>query len=65
MDTLVSEPLLNEHEVAGICKLSVATIRRLRLFGRGPRYMKIGASVRYRREDLTLWLGSMPTGGGL
>lgn len=58
------ETLLNEHDVAGICKLSLATIRRMRLLSTGPKYLKIGAAVRYRRDDLASWLGSRPTGGG-
>ncbi len=57
--------LLNEHEVARITGLSVASIRRWRLFKQGHRFLKIGASVRYRAEDLRLWLETRPTGGGL
>jgi len=55
--------LLNEHDVARITNMSIATIRRWRLFGRGPRYIKIGAAVRYKLEDLSAWLESRPTGG--
>jgi len=46
------EELLTEHEVARSLKVSVATIRRRRLFGQPPEYLKIGASVRYRREAI-------------
>jgi predicted DNA-binding transcriptional regulator AlpA len=42
---------LNEHEVERITGLSVASVRRWRLLRQGPRYLKIGASVRYRPED--------------
>ena len=56
--------LLNEHDVARITAMSAATIRRWRLLGQGPRYIKIGAAVRYRPEDLSAWLGTRPTGGG-
>lgn len=56
--------LLNEHEVAQMTKMSVATIRRWRLLHQGPRYIKIGAAVRYKPEDVSAWLGSRPTGGG-
>jgi predicted DNA-binding transcriptional regulator AlpA len=44
------ESLLTEQEVAKLLKVSVATIRRRRLFRQPPGYLKIGASVRYRRE---------------
>ena len=57
------EVLLNEHDVARITSLSVASVRRWRLLRQGPKYIKIGAAVRYRPEDVTAWLESRPTGG--
>jgi predicted DNA-binding transcriptional regulator AlpA len=44
------ETLLTEREVAKLLKVSVATIRRRRLFRQLPEWIKIGASVRYRPE---------------
>jgi hypothetical protein len=44
------ETLLTEHEVAGLLKVSVATIRRRRLFRLPPEWVKIGASVRYKPD---------------
>ncbi len=58
------ETLLNEHDVANATKLSVATVRRWRLLRQGPKYLKIGAAVRYKPEDISAWLGSRPSGGG-
>jgi len=58
------EALLNEHDVARITALSVASIRRFRLLRQGPKYLKIGAAVRYRPEDISAWLESVPSGGG-
>ena len=55
--------LLNEYDVARITGLSVASVRRWRLLRMGPRYLKIGASVRYKAEDIAAWLESRPTGG--
>jgi len=55
--------LLNELDVARITGLSVASVRRWRLFKQGPKYIKIGASVRYRATDVSAWLESRPTGG--
>jgi predicted DNA-binding transcriptional regulator AlpA len=46
------ESLLTEQEVAKLLKVSVATIRRRRLFRQPPEFLKIGASVRYRREAI-------------
>lgn len=56
--------LLNEFDVARVTGLSVASVRRWRLFKQGPRYLKIGAAVRYRAEDVQAWLETRPTGGG-
>jgi predicted DNA-binding transcriptional regulator AlpA len=67
MDTAtrpLTTPLLNEREVAKLTGMSLATVRRWRLYKQGPRFLKIGASVRYRAEDLGEWLSSQPTGGG-
>ena len=57
------ETLLNEHDVARITGLSVASVRRWRLLKQGPRYLKIGSAVRYNPDDLSAWLKSRPTGG--
>jgi predicted DNA-binding transcriptional regulator AlpA len=61
--TTTLEALLNEHDVARITGLSVASVRRWRLLRQGPKYIKIGATVRYRPEDISAWLESRPTGG--
>jgi predicted DNA-binding transcriptional regulator AlpA len=60
----VIENLLNEYDVARITGLSVASVRRWRLFRTGPKYLKIGSAVRYRPEDVSTWLKSRPSGGG-
>ena len=46
------ETLLTEYQVAELLKVSVATIRRRRLLRQPPDFLKIGASVRYRRESI-------------
>ena len=55
--------LLNEHDVARITGLSVASVRRWRILQQGPKYIKIGAAVRYKPEDIAVWLDARPTGG--
>jgi predicted DNA-binding transcriptional regulator AlpA len=57
------QELLNEHQVAQLVALSVASVRRWRLLRQGPRYLKIGSAVRYRPEDIGAWIESRPTGG--
>ena len=56
--------LLTEYDVAARVNVSVGTVRRWRLLGRGPRYKKIGGLVRYEAGDVEEWLQSRPTGGG-
>lgn len=46
------EALLNEHQVAELLNVSIATIRRRRLFRQPPDFVKIGASVRYKRDTI-------------
>src|SRR5947207_15162978 len=50
------ETLLTEHEYARITKRSVASVRRDRLLGQGCPYVKLGALVRYRPEDVRVHL---------
>jgi len=56
--------LMTEHQVAAACAVSVASVRRWRVLGAGPRYLKIGCSVRYKLEDVRSWIESRPTRGG-
>ena len=57
------EGLLNEHEVAEVMGLSLATIRRRRLLQQAPKYIKIGKSVRYTPEAIREFVATRPTGG--
>jgi predicted DNA-binding transcriptional regulator AlpA len=57
--------LLTDIQVAKTLGVSTATVRRWRLLNQGPRYLKIGASVRYRPEDIGYFLESRPSGGEL
>ena len=43
---------LTEHEVAAQLGLSVATLRAWRTKQRGPRFLRLGRSVRYLPSDL-------------
>jgi predicted DNA-binding transcriptional regulator AlpA len=55
--------LLNEHQVAELLGVSVATMRRWRLLRQGPRFLKVGALCKYRMADVSAWLESRPGGG--
>ena len=63
-DNLQLPTLLNEFDVARITGMSGASARRWRLLKQGPKYLKLGNSVRYRAEDVRSWLETRPTGGG-
>jgi hypothetical protein len=57
------EPLFKEADVARILNRSIKTLRKDRLFGRGPRYLRMGRSVRYRPRDVEDFLNRCPSGG--
>lgn len=42
--------------------ISVSTLNKLRVFGGGPRFSKVGRSVRYCVQDLDDWLRSQMVG---
>jgi excisionase family DNA binding protein len=56
---------LNDVEVAGYLGVSVSTIRRWRLTGGGPRWVRIGGSIRYPVADLEAYVARLPSGGGI
>jgi predicted DNA-binding transcriptional regulator AlpA len=56
--------LLNEHAVAKLLGVSVATVRRWRLLREGPKFIRVGAaSVRYRPDDLAAYIERCPAFG--
>lgn len=57
--------MIPEEEVANELGLKVGTLRRWRLYGRGPTFVKIGGAVRYDRFALERWIATQPTGGDL
>ena len=57
------ESLLTEIQVSENLQVSLACLRRWRLRGEGPRYLKVGPLVRYRPSDIEDWIAELPTGG--
>ena len=55
-DTKLQTPLLKEHEAAERLSLEVATLRRWRWAGKGPRFLKIEGAVRYDQADLSAFI---------
>ena len=52
------EQLMTEQEVAELLKRSVKTLRNDRSRGRGPKWSKLGRSVRYKLADVLAWISS-------
>ena len=50
--------ILNEREVEAIFGFSVPYLRRARRERRGPRFLKVGKLVRYRRVDVEAYLSA-------
>ncbi len=50
--------MLRTGEAAEYCGSSASTFEKLRLYGGGPRYVKIGRRVVYDPADLDQWLAS-------
>lgn len=50
------EPLLTESDVANEVRRTIATVRRWRVEGTGPVFLRIERAVRYSRVDLDAWM---------
>ncbi len=48
--------VLNAGETAKRLGLSISTLAKMRLYGTGPVYSKLGRRVVYRLEDLERWI---------
>ena len=48
--------LLNTLEAAAYLSVAEQTLRTWRISGAGPRFVRLGRLVRYRREDLVAFL---------
>ena len=58
----MDQKLLNTIEAAEVLRLAAATLEKLRTYGGGPRYLKLGRAVRYRTDDLEAWLAQRVIG---
>jgi predicted DNA-binding transcriptional regulator AlpA len=52
----VVERLMNEQQVAEVLGRPPRTLRQWRYLGTGPKFLKVGAAVRYRPSDVEDWL---------
>lgn len=52
-------PLATTKDLADYGIASEVKLLRMREDGTGPTFIRIGRSVRYRREDVLVWLASL------
>lgn len=57
----VDARLLDTAQAAEYTGLAKQTLHQRRITGGGPKFCKIGRSVRYRKEDLEAWVESFAT----
>ena len=48
--------LIDTSIAAELCGISQMTLRKWRTMGSGPQFVKLGRSVRYRREDILAFI---------
>lgn len=48
--------LLTEEQAAELLALSVRTLQAWRPRGAGPRFVRAGRAIRYRKADLAAWI---------
>lgn len=50
------DALLNEAQTADFLNLSIRTLQAWRVKNAGPRFVRAGRAIRYRRADLIAWV---------
>jgi excisionase family DNA binding protein len=53
--------LLTEYELADLLRVKVQVVRRLRMSGEPPSYLRVGKHVRYPRTAITQFLAGAGT----
>jgi hypothetical protein len=61
--TEVATPLFTERQAARYLTRSVSSLRRGRRNGAGPKFVKIGRSIRYLRDELNAYILECQTAG--
>jgi len=55
---MTSQALLTTQEAADILRLSRTNLEKRRVYGTGPKFLRLGRSVRYRYLDVIHWAES-------
>jgi excisionase family DNA binding protein len=56
------QPLLTQRQAAELLCLSERTVERFRVSGMGPKFVRLGRSIRYRLSDVEAWIASRVVG---
>jgi excisionase family DNA binding protein len=62
VDVTEGSELVDESRLAARLGVSRATLQSWRYTGRGPRYIKIGRLIRYRKADVDAYLRAQTRG---
>jgi predicted DNA-binding transcriptional regulator AlpA len=54
--------LLSAREAAALLHLSERTLERFRVSGAGPKFVRLGRSIRYRLGDIEAFIASRTVG---
>jgi hypothetical protein len=52
------KPTVDEQDGAAYVDFSAAALRKWRREGKGPAFVRVGRSIRYRIQDLDTWLAA-------
>jgi predicted DNA-binding transcriptional regulator AlpA len=56
------QPLLTQRQAAEMLCLSERTLERFRVSGFGPKFLRLGKSIRYRPDDVERWIAGRVVG---
>ena len=59
--TTINNETVDTHRAASLMGFAEQTLRKMRIAGNGPPYLKLNRSVRYRVRDLQAWLDARVT----
>ena len=55
---MTKETYLKPREAAEYLRSSTSTLAKARMYKRGPNFVRIGRTVRYRQSDLDAWMSA-------
>lgn len=62
--TTIAPAWVDTDGASAYTAIATSTLETMRVRGDGPRYRKIGRSVRYKIADLDCYMEAQPAGGG-